>query len=82
MIGEHGTNLRIDGMTRCSKGIIYGAGLGSGVVYGWDGKTGKLVRAIRAPGGATNCTVGRVGDDEYLILVGKKIGIAKAKLPK
>jgi sugar lactone lactonase YvrE len=79
-VGEQGSNLNIDGMTVDSKGTIYGAGLGSGVVYGWDGKTGKLVRAIRCPGGATNCTVGRIGADEYIVIVGK-FGIAKAKLP-
>ena len=56
---KFGGNLNIDGMTVDSKGVIYGAGLSAGIVYGWDPKTGKLIRVIHSPGSAVNCVVGK-----------------------
>ena len=42
--GRFGSNFRIDGMTVDADGVIYGAGLSTGLAFGWDGKTGELVR--------------------------------------
>ena len=76
---KFGGNLNIDGMTVDSKGIIYGAGLSAGIVYGWDPKTGKLIRVIHTPGSAVNCVIGK-GKPESMIIVGSH-GIAVAELP-
>ena len=78
-IGKYGGNMNIDGMTVDAEGTIYGAGLSSGIVFGWDGKTCKLVRIVKCPGGAVNCTIARAGRN--LLCVVGSFGIATVKLP-
>lgn len=67
--GRFGSNMNIDGMTADADGVVYGAALSTGIVFGWDGKTGELVRVIKCPGAAINCTVGGK-DHKTLFVVG------------
>jgi len=43
--------------------------LSTGIVFGWNGRTGELVRVIKCPGGAINCTIGGK-DHKTLFVVG------------
>ncbi len=56
--GRFGGNMNIDGMTVDADGVVYGAALSTGAVFGWNGKTGKLIRVIKCPGAAINCAFG------------------------
>ena len=75
---KFGGNLNIDGMTVDAEGTIYGAALSTGIVFGWNGKTGELVRMIQCPGGAVNCTI--AGADRNILCVVGSFGIATVKL--
>ena len=77
--GRFGGNMNIDGMTVCRDGLIYGAALSTGIVFGWHPKTGDLVRVIKCPGGAVNCTVG--GPDGRTLYVVGGGGISSVTLP-
>lgn len=76
---KYGGNLNIDGMTVDAEGTIYGAALSTGIVFGWNGKTGELVRMIQCPGGAVNCTM--AGADRNLMCIVGSYGIATVLLP-
>jgi len=76
---KFGGNLNIDGMTVDAEGTIYGAALSTGIVLGWNGKTGELGRMIQCPGGAVNCTI--AGADRNIFCVVGSFGIATVTLP-
>lgn len=77
--GRFGNNMNIDGMTVDADGVVYGAGLSTGIVFGWDGKTGKLVRLIKCPGSAINCTIGGENHKTLFVVGGGVISIAELK---
>ena len=76
---KYGGNMNIDGMTVDAEGTIYGAALSTGIVFGWHGKTGELIRVIKCPGGAVNCT--KAGAERNILCIVGGFGIAQVKLP-
>ena len=76
---KYGGNMNIDGMTVDADGVVYGAALSTGIVFGWDGKTGELKRVIKCPGGAVNCVI--AGADRNTLCVVGSFGLARVRLP-
>ena len=76
--GRFGGNMNIDGMTVDADGVIYGAALSTGAVFGFDGKTGKLIRVIKCQGAAINCTFG--GEERRTLFVVGSSGISAVTL--
>ena len=71
--------MNIDGMTIDADGVVYGAALSTGIVFGWDGKTGRLKRVIKCPGGAVNCVI--AGTNRRTLCVVGSFGLARVRLP-
>lgn len=75
---QYGGNMNIDGMTIDADGVVYGAALSTGIVFGWDGKTGRLKRVIKCPGGVVNCVI--AGKDRRTLFMLGSFGLASVPL--
>jgi gluconolactonase len=77
--GRFGGNMHLEGMTVDAEGVVYGAALSTGMVFGWNGKTGELVRIVKCPGAAINCTFGGKGRRTLFVVGGGGISAVSVR---